>query len=48
MSAVAAFEVNETEQTVTILNIFYGGQDYDAIYKYNLFWVSETPPWILC
>ncbi len=30
-NAVAAFEINETEQTVTILNIFYGGQDYDTI-----------------
>ncbi|MDR4496775.1 MAG: type II toxin-antitoxin system RelE/ParE family toxin [Candidatus Scalindua sp.] len=30
-SAVAAFEVNETKQTVTILNIFYVGQDYDTI-----------------
>ncbi len=32
-SAIAAFEVNETKQTVTILNIFYGGQDYDTIMK---------------
>ena len=32
-NAVAAFEVDETKQTVTILNIFYGGQDYDTIMK---------------
>ncbi len=30
-NAVAAFEVDEKEQTVTVLNIFYGGRDYDAI-----------------
>ncbi len=29
--AVAAFEVHEQAQKVTILNIFYGGQDYDAL-----------------
>lgn len=36
-SAIAAFEVNEDEQIVTILNIFYGGRDYEAIMG------SETP-----
>lgn len=30
-NAVAAFEVDEASQTVTLLNIFYGGQDYDAL-----------------
>lgn len=30
-NAVAAFEVNETSQTVEILNIFYHGQDYEAV-----------------
>ncbi len=30
-SAVAAFEVDEKREQVKILNIFYGGQDYDAI-----------------
>ncbi len=30
-NAIAAFEVNEEEATVTILNIFYGGRDYDTI-----------------
>lgn len=29
--AVAAFFVDEKHRTVRILNIFYGGQDYDAI-----------------
>ncbi|MBM9514078.1 type II toxin-antitoxin system RelE/ParE family toxin [Desulfogranum marinum] len=29
--AVAAFVVNEDEQTVSILNIFYGGRNYEAI-----------------
>ncbi len=29
--AIAAFEVDETQQMVTILNIFYGGEDYEAI-----------------
>ena len=33
--AVVAFEVDEEQQTVTILNIFYGGQNYEAIYKGN-------------
>lgn len=30
-NAVIAFEVNEQKSTVTILNIFYGGKDYDTI-----------------
>ena len=30
-NAVAAFEVDEEKQNVTILNIFYGGRDYEAI-----------------
>lgn len=30
-SAVAAFEVDEKQQIVTILGIFYGGQDYEVI-----------------
>jgi len=30
-SAVVAFQVDEEEQTVTILNIFYGGRDYETI-----------------
>ena len=29
--AIAAFEVIEDKQIVTILNIFYGGRDYEAI-----------------
>ena len=32
-NAVIAFEVDEKVQTVTILNIFYGGQDYETIIK---------------
>ena len=28
---VAAFLVDESEQTVCILNIFYGGRDYEAL-----------------
>jgi hypothetical protein len=28
---VAAFEVDESRLTVTILTIFYGGEDYEAI-----------------
>lgn len=32
-NAVAAFEVDETRQTVMVLNIFYGGRDYDTIMK---------------
>ncbi len=28
---IAAFVVDEKEQTVKILNIFYGGRDYEAI-----------------
>ena len=28
-NAVAAFEVDESHLTVTILNIFYGGEDYE-------------------
>lgn len=31
--AVAAFEVDEKTHTVTILNIFYGGRDYDALMR---------------
>ena len=30
-NAVAAFEVDESHLTVTILNIFYGGEDYETI-----------------
>lgn len=30
-NAVAAFEVDEDKQTVTILNIFYAGRDYEAL-----------------
>ena len=30
-NAIAAFEVIEDKQIVTILNIFYGGRDYEAI-----------------
>lgn len=30
-NAVAAFEVDESNMTGTILNIFYGGEDYEAI-----------------
>ncbi|SDZ17201.1 type II toxin-antitoxin system RelE/ParE family toxin [Nitrosomonas sp. Nm58] len=30
-NAVAAFEVNEDKQIVIILNIFYGGRDYETI-----------------
>ena len=30
-NAVVAFEVDEKSYTVTILNIFYGGEDYEAI-----------------
>jgi len=29
--AVAAFTVNEANQTVLILNIFYGGRDYETL-----------------
>ena len=29
--AVAAFLVDEAEQTVCILNIFYGGRDYEVL-----------------
>ncbi|TXI37222.1 MAG: type II toxin-antitoxin system RelE/ParE family toxin [Nitrosomonas sp.] len=36
-NAIAAFEVNEDKQIVIILNIFYGGRDYEAIMG------SETP-----
>ncbi len=36
-NAIAAFEVIEDKQIVTILNIFYGGRDYEAIMG------SETP-----
>jgi len=30
-NAVVAFEINEQEANVNILNIFYGGRDYDII-----------------
>jgi len=30
-NAVVAFEVEEERQMVTVLNIFYGGQDYEVI-----------------
>lgn len=30
-NAIAAFEVNEDKKIVTILNIFYGGRNYEAI-----------------
>ena len=30
-NAAAAFEVDELHLTVTILNIFYGGEDYETI-----------------
>ena len=36
-NAIAAFEIIEDKQIVTILNIFYGGRDYEAIMG------SETP-----
>ncbi len=32
-NAVAAFEVDEKKRTVIVLNIFYGGRDYDALMK---------------
>lgn len=32
-NAVAAFEVNEKKRSVTILNIFYGGRDYETIMR---------------
>ena len=32
-AAVAAFEVDEEKQTVTILNVFYGGRDYETIMR---------------
>jgi plasmid stabilization system protein ParE len=31
--AVAAFLVDEDEQTVCILNIFYGGRDYEVLLR---------------
>lgn len=30
-NAVAAFEIDETEGSVLILNIFYGGRDYETL-----------------
>lgn len=30
---VAAFQVNEEKMEVTVLSIFYGGQDYDSILR---------------
>ncbi len=32
-NAVAAFVVDEKRKTVTILNIFYGGRDFDALMR---------------
>jgi toxin ParE1/3/4 len=32
-NAVAAFEVDEDKQRVTILNIFYDGRDYETIMR---------------
>jgi plasmid stabilization system protein ParE len=32
-NAIIAFEVDEEAQTVLILNIFYGGQDYETIIR---------------
>ena len=32
-NTVAAFEVNEKKRTVTILNIFHGGRDYQTIMR---------------
>ena len=31
---VAAFLIDETTRVVRILDIFYGGQDYEAIMRY--------------
>jgi toxin ParE1/3/4 len=31
--AVAAFLVSETDLTVQVLNVFYGGRDYDALFE---------------
>jgi len=31
--AVVAFLVNETDLTVQVLNVFYGGRDYDALFE---------------
>jgi plasmid stabilization system protein ParE len=30
-NAVAAFLVNEADLTVQVLNVFYGGRDYEAL-----------------
>ncbi|NJK63628.1 MAG: type II toxin-antitoxin system RelE/ParE family toxin [Synechococcaceae cyanobacterium SM2_3_1] len=30
-NAVAAFQIDETAQSVLILNIFYGGRDYETL-----------------
>lgn len=30
-NAVAAFEIDENRQVVTILNLFYGGRDYETL-----------------
>jgi len=30
-NAVAAFEIDEENQSVSILNIFYGGRDYEVL-----------------
>ena len=32
-NAIAAFEVDEEQQEVLILNIFYGGEDYETIMR---------------
>jgi plasmid stabilization system protein ParE len=31
--AVAAFLVSETDLTVQVLNVFYGGRDYEALFE---------------
>lgn len=31
--AVAAFLVNETDLAVQVLNVFYGGRDYDVLFE---------------
>ncbi len=32
-NAVAAFEVDEDKQNVTVFDIFYGGRDYENIMR---------------
>ncbi len=34
-NAMAAFEISKEKQAVVILNIFYGGRDYEAIMTKN-------------